>query len=33
MKRMKINVDHLLENRDDIPENCMKIVELIKKHT
>lgn len=33
MKRMQINVDYLLENRSGIPENCMKIIEIIKKHT
>lgn len=33
MKRMKINVDYLLENRNTIPDNCMKIIELIKKYT
>lgn len=32
-ERMKINVNYLLKNRKNIPENCMKIVELIKKHT
>ena len=33
MERMKINVEYLLENRKNIPENCKKIIELIKKHT
>ena len=33
MERMKINVEYLLENRKNIPENCIKIIELIKKHT
>ena len=32
MERMKINVEYLLENRKNIPENCKKIIELIKKH-
>lgn len=33
MERMRINVDYLLENRKGIPEKCMDIVELIRKHT
>ena len=33
MERMKINVEYLLENRKNIPENCKKSIELIKKHT
>lgn len=33
MKRMQINVDYLLENRENIPEKCIDIIELIKKHT
>ena len=33
MERMKRNVEYLLENRKNIPENSKKIIELIKKHT
>lgn len=32
LRRMGINVGYLLENRKDIPEKCMAIVGLIRKH-
>ena len=30
MERMKINVDYLLENRKNIPENCKKLLKIIE---